>query len=179
MTYLVLAAAAFLLARFVTCTPLRPKLAVIGLAFLVAACAGAQLVDHSFEFDALSDSPGIRILDHRYGDSNFPGASNPEHLLKLGQPLQSAHMTGAMKRPDKLYVKWRVLSEDRVYEDTVDLRSRLPRDITNCKVTFMVRGPQLYVYLVHPERRPPDSAPIGPNLYRSRRVTTIYPGEPK
>jgi len=177
MTYLLFATAAFLLAHFITRTP-WPRLAAIGLAFLVSACAG-NLVDHSFEFDARHDSPGVEILDHRYGESRFPGASNPEHMLKLGQPLQSAHMTGAMKRPDKLYVKWRVVSENKLYEDTVDLRKRLPRDITDHKVYFVVRGPQLYVYLVSPKPRAPNVPPNGPRLYQDYEVSTIYPDQPK
>jgi hypothetical protein len=160
-------------------TNLLPKLAVIGLAFLLAACE-ADIVDHSFEFNALSDSPGIRILDHRYGLSNQPGASNPEDMLKAGDPLQRTRITGAMKRPDKLYVKWRVLSENRVYEDTVDLRTRLPRDITDRKVYFMVRGPQLYVYLIDlRQERAPDVPRAGPRIYQDYKVSTIYPDQPK
>ena len=178
MTALVAATAAFLITHFVASTPLRAKLALIGLGFLVAC--EADIVDHSFEFDALSDSPGIEILDHRYGDSKFPGASNPEDMLKAGKPQQRAGITGAMKRPASLYVKWRVLSEDRVYEDTVDLRRRLPRDITHRKVYFMVRGPQLYVYLIDlDQRRPPDVPRDGPRVYQDYKVLRIYPDQAK
>ena len=146
----------------------------------LAACAGGpDVVNHTFEFNALRDSPGVEILDHRYGDSKFPGASNSDEMLKLGKPLQRTAITGAMKRPDSLYVKWRVLAENKVYEDTVNLRKRLPRDITGHTVLFVVQGPQLYVYLVSPERRPADIAPNGPRRYDDRKVTTIYPDQPK
>ena len=153
---------------------LRVSLAIV----LLSACA-PSIVDHSFEFDALEDSPGVRILDHRYGESNFPGARNPVSRLSSDDPLQRISITGGMKRPASLYVKWRVLADNKVYEDTVDLRNRLPGDFSGCKVYFMVRGPQLYVYLVNPGRRPPDVPPNGPKLYRDHLVFTLYPGQPK
>lgn len=80
-----------------------------------------------------------------------------------------------MKRPDNLYVKWRVLSDDKVYEETVDLRKRLPKDLTDWTVYFLVAGPQLYIYLISDKPRPPSVAPVGPKVYRDRKVITIYP----
>ena len=155
-------------------------LMTFAIGYALAACAaGPDVVNHTFEFNALRDSPGIEILDHRYGDSKFPGASNPEHLLKLGEALQRTGITGEMNRPDRLYVKSRVMAENKVYEDTVDLRKRLPRNITDCTVYFMVEGPQLYVYLIHPERRPEGAPSSGPRQYRGRKVTTLYPDQPK
>jgi hypothetical protein len=142
---------------------------------LEACSAGSDVVFHSFEFDALRDSPGIQILDHRYGSSKFPGARNVES----DQPQQRAGITGEMTRPDSLYVKWRVVAENKVYEDTVDLRKRLPQSITDCTILFVVRGAQLYVYLVLPERRPAVFPPNGPRRFEDRKVTTIYPDEPK
>jgi hypothetical protein len=64
-------------------------------------------------------------------------------------------------------------------EETVDLRYRLPRDITDHRVYFIVRGPQLYVYLISPERRPPDMPGNGPRVYSHLKTTTIYPDQPK
>lgn len=163
---------------------IRKSVTSLASGFLIAcaleACtAGSDVVFHTFEFNALLDSPGVEILDHRYGDSKFPGASNPEEMLKSGQALQGTLITGEMKRPETLYVKWRVLSENREYEETIDLRRRLPRDIANCTVYFLVQGPQLYLYLIHPGLRPEGAAASGPPHYRSRKVTTIYPDQPK
>ena len=153
---------------------------VLAMGGFVSACdAEPEVVDHSFGFDALIDSPGIRILDHRYGDSKFPGASNPEHMLKLGEPLQRTGISGPMRRPDSLYVKWLVRSENKTYEDTVDLRKRLPRDIRDLKVYFVVLGPQLHVYLIYPGSREPGAPPNGPVTYRNLKVVTIYPDQPK
>ena len=84
-----------------------------------------------------------------------------------------------MRRPESLYVKWLVLSDNEIYHDTVDLTKRLPHDIDDCKVYFMVQGAQLYVYLIYPGPRPQGVPPNGPRTYLNRKVVTIYPNQPK
>jgi hypothetical protein len=151
---------------------------IVGLG--LCACIGhAQIVEHSFSFDAISDSPDVEVLDYRYGDSKQPMARNPEYLLKEGRSLQRTSINGEMLRGDFLYVKWRVKSTGQAYEDNVDLRQRLPPDITEHRIHFIIRGPQLYVYLVTPQRRPPDVAPNGPRPYQYLRTITIYPDQAK
>ena len=134
-----------------------------------------EVVRHAFEFDALVDSPDAYILDYRYGSSQHPSARNPESLLKQGQSLQSANISGPMRRGNDLYVKWRIKSTRQTYEETVDLLHRLPPDIENCRIYFRVEGAGLYVYLISPQR---NVAAVNPNLpkrYADRIVTTIYP----
>ena len=80
---------------------------------------------------------------------------------------------------DFLYVKWRIKDTGLVYEETVDLRQRLPRNIKDHTVYFDIKGAQLYVYLISPERRPPDMPPNGPHMYDYRKIFTIYPDQPK
>jgi hypothetical protein len=153
---------------------------LVGVGHVMTACAaGPGVVDHGFAFNALRDSPDVEILDYRYGESLQPSASNPESMRAAGTSLQRMSIQGPMKIPDSLYVKWRVQSDGRVFEDTVDLRSRIPRDITHQTVYFIVRKAQLYVYLVSRESRLPDVAPNGPELYRDRKVVTIYPDHDK
>ena len=148
------------------------------LVYLVAACADStQIVDHTFAFDALTDSPGVQVLDYRYGDSRLPGAANPDYIRKEGRSLQRTGVSGPMRKGASLYVKWRTLSDNKIYEETVDLRNRLPKDITDCELYFVIKGPQLYVYLVLPQRRSPNVAPNGPRQYHDRYVLTIYPNQ--
>lgn len=154
------------------------SLLTLAATFMTNACdAGPDIVDHAFEFDAIQDSPGIKILDHRYGDTKAPGARNPDYLLKEGRALQRTATSGAMRRPESLYVKWLVLADNTIHEDTVDLRKRLPRRLEGWKVYFLVRGAQLYVYLVSQEPRAPNTPPNGPSKYHDRKVETIYPNE--
>jgi len=155
------------------------SLGLAALTALTTACdAGPQLVDHSFEFNAFRDSPGVEILDYRYGDSKVPGASNPDYRRKEGKSAQQTSITGLMRRPDMLYVKWRVVKQNKIYEDTVDLRERLPKEITNSIVYFRISEQQLYVYLITDRSSPPDSPPNGPPKYHHRTVITIYPDTP-
>ena len=84
-----------------------------------------------------------------------------------------------MLRPDELFVKWRLRSSGEVFQDTVDLRKRLPADITNQTIYFVVNGRQLYVFLISKELRPPNEPPTGPRMYRHARVRTLYPDDTK
>ena len=146
---------------------------------LISACAtGPEIVDHTFEFNALRDSPDVRILDFRYGTTKFPGARNPDYLIKEGRSFQQTAITGPMKRPDSLYVKWLTLTDNNIHEQTVDLQKRLPRDFTDSTVYLLIRGRELYVYLVSPDRRQPNVEPNGPRKYRDRNVITLYPDKP-
>ena len=153
-------------------------LAVVLFACALSACAaGGGLVDHTFAFDALMDSPGITVLDFRYGDGKGPGMSNQEQLRAVGKSVQRTGTSGFMPRGDSLYVKWRINVTNEVLEDTVDLRQRLPRDLEDQTVYFMIKERQLIVFLISPERRPPNMQPNGPDGYRHLKVITIYPDQ--
>ena len=121
------------------------------------------------------DAQDAEVLDYIYGDPALPTARNPERLAKEGKSLQGTDVAGPMQRGDSLYVKWRVKSSGRIHEDTVDLRRRLPANIAGHTIYFMIRGPQLYEYLVSPERRPIDMAPIGPHIFSYLKTIQIYP----
>lgn len=135
--------------------PLRWLLyTVLGCAALLqASCStGPRLVWHSFEFDARWESPGIEILDYRYGTSKQPGARPSEYERKQNKVAQQVGINGAMLRGDELYVKWKVKSTGKVYEDTVNLKNRLPDNITFDNIHFIIHGSKLYVYLISPIR---------------------------
>lgn len=157
-------------------TNILRRLAVLSITLLLTACAlDPRVVDHAFGFNANADSADVYILDYQYGDSRVSMAKNPDEFRAEGKSLQAANVNGPMTRGDFLYVKWRVKDTGRIYEDRVDLRSRLPFDLTNQIVYFIVKGPQLYVYLISRERRPADESPVGPRVYSAQKTTTIYP----
>jgi hypothetical protein len=120
------------------------------------------------------------LLAYRYGESDLPVSWTPGPNEKSRTP-QRTGVYGPMRQGDSLYVKWRLKASGKTYEDTVDLRHRLPRDITKHEIYFMIKGLQLYVYLIPPEskKRPAGTAPNGPRKYRDLDVRTIYPGHPK
>jgi hypothetical protein len=141
---------------------------------LMLGCAPSAM-HHAFSFDARADSSDVEVLDFRYGDSKLPATRPSDRQLRDGQVPQYAIVGGPMPRPSSLYVKWRLKSTNQVYEDAVDLRNRLPRDITDHRVYFLISGPQLYVYLVTPERIPNGNSPGPISRYSHLKTITVYP----
>lgn len=165
------------------------------LAWLSACASGPRVVDHAFEFSASSDSPGVAVLDYRYGDSLLPGTRASLDQLRKGRPTGGTGINGPMLVGDTLYVKWRIKATGAVYEDTVDLKSRLPEDITHHLIYFIVSGPQLHVYLIGPEKLNPNPCPSREELrrlgvsgspsdrifakYCNLKIVTLYPDQPQ
>ncbi|WP_124946714.1 hypothetical protein [Sulfurirhabdus autotrophica] len=144
---------------------------------VITSCASSpKVVDHAFGFDMRKDGQDAVVLDYRYGGSNLPIRA-PEWAVKEGKTFASNGVQGSMNKGEFLYVKWRNTTTGKVYEDTVDLRQRLPADITNHTIYFMIHGAQLYVYLISPENaaKSSDKADYGPRVYRNRKIITIYP----
>jgi hypothetical protein len=82
-----------------------------------------------------------------------------------------------MPRGEFLYVKWRLKSSKEVYEDKVELGSRLPDDLTGYGLHFAVNGPQLYVFVVPP---PGTWYPLsGVTVADYRKQHQIYPAVAK
>ncbi|HUX81328.1 MAG TPA: hypothetical protein VMV35_00675 [Halothiobacillus sp.] len=168
---------------------------ILGLALVgLSACAtGPRLTDHAFSFDARWDSKDVEVLDYRYGDYVMTRA--PAYQLRQGQVGQMTNINGPFPRGDTLYVKWRIKSTEEIFEDTVDLKSRLPDDITRHRIYFIIKGPQLNVYLISPEKLNPNPCPPREELrrlgvsdapddrifsrYCYRKIITIYPDQPK
>lgn len=150
-------------------------------ALLFALTAAAQTppaVDHAFGFDQWFDAPQTEVLDYRYGDSKLPVRAPPS-AVAAGAPLMAGSVRGPMARGESLYVKWRDKHTGRVYEDTVDLRGRLPADLTDHRIHFIADGPQLQVYLIAlREPRAPGATAAGPRLYRTFNTVQIYPDRP-
>jgi len=112
------------------------------------------------------NNASTEILEAKYGDAR--------------------HTNGSVNMPpaDFLYVKWRDKSTDQVYEDRVDLTTRLPpfNEMYNQKIYFLVEDNQVYVYLIPRtewgtklNHRPRGQPPNGPFGYHYLDVKTLYP----
>jgi hypothetical protein len=137
----------------------------------VTACT-VGLVQHGFSFDA-RESPGIEILDYRYGASHQPSARATASEKRTGRVLQRAGILGEMTVGDELYVRWRVRETERTYEALVNLAGVLPRDVKKHEIHFTVRGQQLFVYLITPHLRSPGEPVNGPADFQRFRVLTL------
>jgi len=154
-------------------------LTLMAIMWVATACAiQPQVVRHSFEFDALSDSPDVEVLNYRYGNSKLPGVAPADWALARGQIGQGTGVSGPMLVGDYLYVKWRIKATGVVYEQTIDLRHRLPRNIENHKIYFVIKGDRLVIYLISPERIARGEHLNNLPAYNDRKYTVIYPDQP-
>jgi hypothetical protein len=150
-------------------------LLVLALAWTLLACATAPaLVDHGFGFDAVADSPGVDVLDYRYGRSNAPGTHMPDWIRSGVGASGGTNTYGSMEVADTLYVKWRVRATGEVREQTLDLKNRLPKDMARHTIYLVFAQRQVVVYLISPEARPEGSPRVGPARFARFKVDTIY-----
>lgn len=154
----------------------------------LTACSTWGFMDkyprHSFSFDARHDSPDAEVLDYEYGTTRQEGTHANKERIALGHVFFGENSSGHMLRGDFLSVKWRIKNPAKpweylgYYEDKVDLRKRLPADMTGLRVHFVIKGSQLYVYLISKELKP-ASEPAGPvQKYDLQKQTQIYPDQP-
>ncbi|HEU5047343.1 MAG TPA: hypothetical protein VFT64_05800 [Rickettsiales bacterium] len=118
----------------------------------LAACAD-PIAHHEFSFGDVNrqENKGIEILDYRYGNNKTIPTSPSADQLASGHVPQFTSV-GTFDPPgDSLYVKWRVKSTGKVYQDTVDLKSRLPSNMNNKEIHFLIKDTKLYVYLIASE----------------------------
>ena len=153
-------------------------LLVVAMLALMGCATNAEVVDHAFSFDMRYDGQDAEVLDYRYGASKQPVRA-PEAAVSEGKPMYQTNVHGPMLRGDSLYVKWRDKATGQVYEDTVDLRRRLPADLTAKRIHFMTKGSQLYVYLISSGPKAANSTTGGPRMYRDLETTLIYPDKPQ
>lgn len=125
---------------------------LIGCGYGTYAVAGivsdlkGNTVTHGFEFNAHTDSPDIEILNYEYSTRK----PDRDQLLGIGgnRVPQGSHISGGLPRGDSVYMKWRVRSTGEVFEDRVDLRSRIPGSIKEKKFYCVIDRGQLYILLI-------------------------------
>ncbi len=154
--------------------------ALIAIGGALVACASPLTLGSysSFGFDMRKDSQDAVVLDYHYGNDKY-FLSPPESAVKRGQEMYFESVGNLQYRVDFLFVKWRNKSTGKLFEETADLRGKLPKNPLDYEVYFMIRDDRLFVYLISPDRRPPETPIVGPHMYRSQKVTTIYPDQIK
>ncbi|MDO9437981.1 hypothetical protein [Hydrogenophaga sp.] len=147
-------------------------------ALMISGCAtGPKVVSHAFGFNTPQDSPQYEVLAYKYGDGKVVTTSSDSAIRQFGVSKQGTNVSGPMPLGDALTVKWRDKTSDKTYEDKVDLRPLLPRDMTKQRIHFVVDGAQLFVYLIDPVPRPKDWPVVGPKKFRNEKSRQIYPGK--
>ena len=157
---------------------------VIIMQCALQGCAfGRQtMVLHSLLFDTFNDNTGdIEVLDYQYGNCERMLCAN-KYRVAEGATFPSGGATGYYSIGEFLYVKWRIKETGQVCEDRVDLTKRLPADMNDRRIYFVVKGEQLYVYLFPPPGRGPSVAlnrPVSESMSAWLRKHLIYPDHPK
>ena len=133
----------------------------LGLLVLLTACAtGPKLVSHSFNYNGFYDkwADKVDLLAYSYGDQYQKVRDKAAQGETLGA---QGIVNGPIPVGEFLYVKWRIKATGEAIEQRVDLRDRLPHDMTDHELTFLMDGRQLYVYVVTPRRKKSyDEPPI-------------------
>ena len=131
---------------------------VMGTCMLMACGHGmtigeqwGKVVNHGFEFNAATDSDDIEVLNYEYSKRK----PSRDQLLGVGgnRIAQASHIYGGFPVGDFIYMKWRIRSTGEVFEDRVNLRGRLPSDITDQQIYCVIDGKLLYVFLISSETR--------------------------
>ena len=160
------------------------RVAIVCLALSLFACAtGPAQPWHSFSFDGNFDKwdDEADLLAYSYGDQYHMvrnSIDNPRSAVFKGMARlpTSTGVNGPMPVGEFLYVKWRIKSTGEVIEDKVDLRNLLPRNMFEHKVTFVIDGRQLIVYLVTPTVKHVNDPPLLRTTQSRYNVTyEIYP----
>lgn len=151
-----------------------------GFAALLAGmvgCSGPTLAVHKFGFNGWSDGWAEKadLLEYRYGNLS----RKLQDGVTDGHPRLGSQsgVTGAMPVGEFLYVRWRVKSTGEVVEHRVDLSDRLPKDMTDHELTFVIDERQLYVYVVTPQRKRTYGEPPVLRTWRSNfaHAYEVYP----
>lgn len=121
-------------------------------ALLLVACSTSQVVSgrafHSLQFDPSRQSPNTEILYYQYGNSREHGLRTNSEDAAKGKSRQGINISGDLPVGEFFYVKWRNTQSGQVYEDRVDLASRIPFSIARQALHPIIEGSQLYLYLV-------------------------------
>lgn len=149
---------------------------LFAIALLSACASGPRLVAHAFSFDGWFDGweKQADLLEYSYGDQYKMVRDKvaPDRTRLRPQ----AGVNGSMPVGDFLYVKWRVKETGEVLEDRVELNDKLPRDMSGHRLTFVIDGKQLYVYLVTPTPKNEYAEPLLKTTKSRYHVTyEIYP----
>ena len=155
------------IARFIhkPSVPGKYVLAVLVLLLPLTACAmgGPRMYHIKLSFDFFSSNPDMEVLDFQFGNTEGTMTRMANSYKMQDRGTQRFNAGEYIPKPEFVYVKWRNMETGQAFEERADLKGRLPDGLDDYEITFFVKGPQLYVYLISPhyDRRPADW-PKGP-----------------
>lgn len=157
--------------------------AALALMIFISACAIAPKdVWQKFTFDGTKDgwASTVDLLEYAYGDRDQMTSDNvlsPRGLVyRNGAGLNPrSNINGPMPVGTFLHVKWRLRQTNQVYEERIDLRDRLPANMKDHGLTFVIDGAQLHVYVITPQPKADDTANTRTWYSKSYHTYEIFP----
>ncbi|MCU0764032.1 MAG: hypothetical protein MUF76_14020 [Hydrogenophaga sp.] len=153
---------------------------LVGLVVLAGptGCASQpRVADHSFSFHGWNDgwAEKVDLLAYNYGGKMRQLSAQVRPDQRTVGSQSGTH--GVIPVGDFLYVKWRLRATGEMFEKTVDLKGKLPEDMKDHEITFVIDGGDLYVYLVTPTPQPPSVRKPPLRTWRARFnvAREIYP----
>lgn len=161
----------------------RISLSVLGLMMSLglSACASGSMGHlgnrylYGFNFDAITDMRDIEIQNCLYL------TTRPNYGIRCrivdGEALQRHGQSGYMYPPSSLYVKWKDLKTNHIYEANADLKAGIPKGFkfeNLFDIAFVCDRDLLEVFLVTKEPRPEGWPIIGPSKLQQGTGIPIY-----
>lgn len=133
----------------------RTSLLIFLIAINITGCAAFEKPEmpSSFSFHMDWDNQHAGVINYALRGKKLDSSGQevlidgPSTYNKAAEFHGGDSMTYQYVRPTSLYVKWKDDLTGNVYEDTVDLTKTLPNNLSGTNLYFIIRGPQLYVYL--------------------------------
>ena len=145
--------------------------------FTACATGGPRMYHIELSFDFFSTNRDMEVLDYQFGNTKRVMTQMATSYIIQDLGTQRLSAGEYIPKPEFVYVKWRNMETGEVFEERADLTGRLPDGLDDYEITFFVKGPQHYVYLISPiyDRRPADW-PKGPiEGYYYLKQWELYP----
>lgn len=105
-----------------------------------------QFATYSTQFSRW-DRPTITVIDYQYSANGKVFEQWSESLKAEGRNPGEGGYYGYRPVVEKLYVKWKLLATGEVFEETADLREKLPQSMEQKKLHFIVWDKTLHIYI--------------------------------
>lgn len=119
----------------------------------------------SVEPKGIPENPDVEIL-------NFEYKTDAEAYRKAA--ARGVDISSGVSVGNTLYVKWRIKSTGKEYEDTVAMDERLPANMMDKRLGILIEDSKLFVYLVtFYKNEETGDCPL--LMYKNSKCARIYP----